>query len=94
MSYPYRLGILAREGRQIFVVPAKAGTQSLPPVHARGRLWHEQGAAHRSMSEKRPCVYILASKRNGTFMSVLRAVLGNIVRTLSAVLFGITECIA
>ena len=30
MSYPSRFGILARKGRQIFVVPAKAGTQSLP----------------------------------------------------------------
>jgi len=50
------------------------------------------------MSEERPCVYILASKRNGTpFMSVsqviLRAVLGNIVRMLSVNLFAITECI-
>jgi len=50
MSYPSRFGILARKGRQISVVPAKAGTQG-------GR---------RGMSEKRPCVYILASKRNGT----------------------------
>jgi hypothetical protein len=49
------------------------------------------------MSEKRPCVYILASKRNGPFMSasqvILYAVLGNIVRMLSVVLFAITECI-
>jgi len=27
---PISLGILARKGRQIFVVPAQAGTQSLP----------------------------------------------------------------
>jgi len=27
LSYPSRFGILARKGRQIFVVPAKAGTQ-------------------------------------------------------------------
>jgi len=40
------------------VVPAKAGTQSLPLACT--------GAADRSMSEKRPCVDILASKRNGT----------------------------
>ncbi len=29
MSYPSRFGILARKGRQISVVPAKAGTQCL-----------------------------------------------------------------
>jgi len=49
------------------------------------------------MSEKRPCVYIFASKRvMAPFMSVsqviLRAVLGNIVRMLSVDLFAITEC--
>jgi len=36
----------------------KAATQSLPLACT--------GAADRSMSEKRPCVDILASKRNGT----------------------------
>jgi hypothetical protein len=49
------------------------------------------------MSEKRPCVYILASERNGTLMSVSQAkwlaVLGNIVRMLRADLSEITECI-
>ena len=48
------------------------------------------------MSEKRPCVYILASKRNGTLYvgvtRILRAVFGNIARTLSIDLFAITEC--
>ena len=42
----------------IFVVPAKAGTQACP--------WHEQGATTLQMIQKRPCVYILASRRNGT----------------------------
>jgi len=37
MSYPSRFGILARKGRQIFVVPAKAGTQSLPPCSGQGQ---------------------------------------------------------
>lgn len=49
------------------------------------------------MSEKRPCVYILASKRNGTLYVVsqviLRGVLGNIGQMLSEDLFAITECI-
>ena len=50
------------------------------------------------MSEKRPCVYILASKRSvmvrfiPVSQAVLRAVLGNIVPTLSVDLFAITEC--
>ncbi|MGA7863112.1 MAG: molybdopterin cofactor-binding domain-containing protein [Stellaceae bacterium] len=37
MSYPSRFGILARKGRQISVVPAKAGTQSLPPCFRQGQ---------------------------------------------------------
>jgi hypothetical protein len=49
------------------------------------------------MSEERPCVYILASKRNGTLYVgvtvILLVVLGNIVRMLSADLFGIAESI-
>jgi hypothetical protein len=50
------------------------------------------------MSKKRPCVYLLASKRNGTLYvgvtsDILRAVLGNIIRMLSVDLFAITECI-
>ena len=47
-----------RDAVIISVIPAKAGTQSCP--------WHEQGAVDRGMNERRPCVYILASKRNGT----------------------------
>src|SRR4029077_12008758 len=45
--------------------PRKRGPRACPPAFARGRLWHEQGATDRSMTEKRPCVDILASKRNG-----------------------------
>jgi putative endonuclease len=45
------LGSAHRDRGTISVVPAKAGTQ----------------AADRGRNEKRPCVYILASKRNGTF---------------------------
>ncbi len=41
------------------VVPAKAGTQSLP-------LARTEGAGPPNMDDKRPCVYILASRRNGT----------------------------
>jgi hypothetical protein len=37
MSYPSRFGILARKERQIFVVPAKAGTQNLPPCFRQGQ---------------------------------------------------------
>jgi putative endonuclease len=47
-----------RDAVIISVIPAKAGTQSCP--------WQEQEAVDRGMNERRPCVYILASKRNGT----------------------------
>src|SRR5205823_4463038 len=58
-------GILTRTNDKSPSSPRKRGPRACPPAFARGRLWHEQGAAERG-SEKRPCVYILASKRNGT----------------------------
>ena len=89
MGDQYLVAKISVRRSTLFVVPAQAGTQSLP--------WHEQGVVDRGMSEKRPCVYIFASKRvMAPFMSVsqviLRAVLGNIVRMLSVDLFAITEC--
>jgi hypothetical protein len=31
-------------------MPAEAGTQSLPPAFARGRLWHEPGASAQTIA--------------------------------------------
>jgi putative endonuclease len=55
----------------IFVVPAKAGTQSLPQTRSAGTASH--------MVQKRPCVYILASRRNGTLYI---GVTSNLVRRI------------
>ena len=83
---PISLRYPRSEGTTNFRRPRESGDLELAPGWTRGGR----------MSEKRPCVYILASKRNGTLMSVsqviLRAVLGNIVRMLSVDLFEITEC--
>src|SRR3954447_24102716 len=43
-------------------MPAEAGTQSLPPAFARGRLWHEQGASAQTIAldprlRARACTY-------------------------------------
>ena len=74
--------------------PRASGDPELAP----GMNGHEQGATDRNMSEKRPCVYILASKRNGTLYT---GVTSDIARRawqhrskLSMDLFAITECTA
>jgi len=53
-------------------------TSSFPRKRGpRACRWHEQGAIDRCMNVRRPCVYILASKRNGTLYI---GVTSNIVR--------------
>ena len=58
MSYPSRLVSSLGRDDKFSSSPRKRGPRACP--------WHEQGAVDRGVSEKRPCVYILASKRNGT----------------------------